>query len=84
MLALVQAAGFVDAHLGAKSSGLGELLQLRVQLALSVGIARRPGCIRRAGIRADKDVVFECGQAVFLLKVGERRRQKLPRRLLPD
>jgi len=29
-------------------------------------------------------VVFECGQAVFLLKVGERRRQKLPRRLLPD
>jgi hypothetical protein len=36
VFALIQAAGFVDAHFAGKPCGLGKLLQLRVQFAASV------------------------------------------------
>ena len=84
MFALVQAAGFVDAHPAAQPGGLGQLLQLRVQIAFSIGGAGRPGRVRGACVVADKDVAFECGQAVILpasrVKAVRGRLQRLPLR----
>jgi hypothetical protein len=37
MLALIQAAGLVDAHRVSQTRGLGKLLQLRVQFAFPIG-----------------------------------------------
>jgi hypothetical protein len=67
VLALVKAAGFVDAHLAAQPSGLGQFLQLRVQLAASVCGAGGPRRTLGPHIVADKDVMFKCGQAAILL-----------------
>jgi hypothetical protein len=67
VLTLVQAEGFVDAHRGAKSSGLRELLQLRVEFAFAIRGAGWAGRIGGAGVVADKDMTFKRGQAVFLL-----------------
>jgi hypothetical protein len=39
VLALIKAAGLVDADGISQARGLGELLQLRVQFALSIGCA---------------------------------------------
>jgi hypothetical protein len=66
VLALVQAEGFVDAHRGAQTGRLRQLLQLCVEIAFSIGSARWPGRIGRAGVVADKNMAFKCGQAVFL------------------
>jgi hypothetical protein len=73
MLALVQAAGLVDAHLPGQTGSLGELLQADVQIAGSVGGAGSPRRIRWPGVEADKDVAFEGGQAFLLWGVGFRR-----------
>jgi len=67
VLALVKAAGFVDAHLAAQPSGLGQFLQLRVQLAGPICGARGPRRTLGPDVVADKDVVFECGQVEILL-----------------
>jgi len=67
VLALIQAAGLVDPHPFAKTSLIGQFLQLGMQIAFAVGgagLARRVG---RASVEADKDVVFECGQVTILL-----------------
>ena len=67
VFALIQTAGFVDAHLVAQPCGLGQFLQLRVQLAGP--ICGTGGARRTLGpdVVADKDVVFKCGQVVILL-----------------
>ncbi len=67
VLALVQAAGFVDAHVAAEACRLHLLLQLGVQAAASVA---RTGAPRRAlgpRVAADKDMTLKCGQTDFLL-----------------
>ncbi len=73
VLALVQTAGFVDAHLTAQPGGFGELLQLGVQFAFSVGGAGWAGRVGGAGVVADKDVAFKCGQALSLLGLRQSR-----------
>jgi hypothetical protein len=77
VLALVKAAGLVDAHLARKAGRLGELLQLGVQIALSIGSARRPRSIGGTGIMADENVVFKRGQAVILQDCDESRLRPL-------
>jgi hypothetical protein len=66
VLALVQASRLVDAHRRAQPSRFRQLLQLRMQLALTIRGARRPRRIRRAGIMANKDMALECRQVVSL------------------
>ncbi len=67
MLALVQAAGLVDAHPSVQTGGSCQLLQPSVQLAYSIGSAGRPRRVRGAEVAADKDVALKCGQAAILL-----------------
>jgi hypothetical protein len=67
MFALVKAHGFVDAHGSAKTGGFRQLLQLGMKLAFPIGSARWAGRIGGTGVMTDKNVVFERGQAVFLL-----------------
>ena len=67
VLALVQAAGFVDPHPAAQAGLFRELLQPCMQLAFSIGRAAGPWCIGGAGIVAHKDVMFERRQAVVSL-----------------
>ena len=67
MLALVEAAGFVDPDGVSQARSLGELLQLRMQFALSIRGARRPRSAFRTGIMADKNVMLEQGQSMLLL-----------------
>jgi len=59
VLALVQAAGLVDADAGAEAGGFGQLLQLGMQFALAVGRAGRARCAFGADVMADKDVAFK-------------------------
>ena len=69
VLALIEAAGLVDADARGEAGGLGKLLDGRVELGLAVGVARGARGILGAGIGADKDVAFKRGQA-RLLGVG--------------
>jgi hypothetical protein len=66
MLALVQAAGFVNAYSSSETSFFCQLLQTSVQVAFSIGRAGRSGCIGGAGIMTDKNVVLEYGQTGLL------------------
>ncbi len=70
MLALVKTARLVDAHAGAEACGLGQLLQLRVELALAVGGAGGTGRALGTHIGADKDMMFKCGQTNNLREIG--------------
>ena len=66
VFALVKASGLVDPHLAGQPGFLGQLLQLRVQFALSIG---RTGRAWRTGgtcVVTDKYVVFENWQAAIL------------------
>jgi hypothetical protein len=67
MLALVEAAGFVDPDTAAQAGFLRQLLKPRVQFALSVHSAGRPRRIRGADVMTDKNMAFEDGQAVISL-----------------
>jgi hypothetical protein len=67
MLALVQAAGLVDAHLGAQPGLARKLLQPRMQRARSIAGARGPRRIGGAAVMTNKDVAFKWGQAKNLL-----------------
>jgi len=73
MLALVQATGLVDADLARQAGSLGKLLQLRVQIALSILGAGGPRRIGGTGVTADKNVVFKRWQAEFLLDADTSR-----------
>jgi hypothetical protein len=71
VLALVKAKRFVDAHFGAQAGGFRQLLQLSVKIAFSIGSAGRAWRIGGAGVMADKNMMFEYGQAVFLLSTAD-------------
>jgi hypothetical protein len=58
VLALVQAAGFVDPHLASQPGLAAQLLQPRVQLALSIAGATRPRRVRGTLIKTDKYMAF--------------------------
>jgi hypothetical protein len=65
MFTLVEAHRFVDPDLVAQSRGLGQLLQLGVQIALAIS---RAGRARRAigtDVVADKDVILEWRQTKY-------------------
>src|SRR6266702_8459918 len=62
VLALVQAAGFVDAHLRPQPGSLGQLRQLRVKFALSISGAGRAEGAFRAHVMTNKHMVFKYGQ----------------------
>lgn len=70
VLALIEAAGFVDAHLTGESGGFCVLLQLGVQLAGSVNGAGGSWRAGGAVIEADKDVMFKRGQAGILRRAA--------------
>lgn len=63
VLALVEAERLVDADATGKACFPGELLQARVQFALSIARAGRTRSLRRTDIVANEDVAFEPGQA---------------------
>jgi hypothetical protein len=67
VLALIQASRFVDADCAAKPSRFGQLLQLRMQFALSIGGARGPGSTFRACVVTDKNMTFKWWQAILLM-----------------
>jgi hypothetical protein len=67
MLALVKAAGFIDAYPPGKSGRFRQLLQPGVQFAFSIARARGARRIGGARVVADKNVVFKGGQSVVLL-----------------
>jgi len=67
MLALIEAAGLVDAHFSAEAGVLGLLLQHGEKLAFAIFGAGRAWSALGAHIVADENVTFKDGQAVFLL-----------------
>jgi hypothetical protein len=67
VLALVQAAGFVNPNLACQPGIARQLLQPSVQFACSIARAGGPRCISGADIVADKDMAFKDRQAVILL-----------------
>jgi hypothetical protein len=69
MLALIQAAGLVNADARAEVGGLDKLLDGCMEFGLTVGVAGGARCILGAGIGADKYVSFKRGQAVLLRKL---------------
>ena len=72
VLALIEAAGLVDADAGAEAGGLHELLDGGVKFAFTVGIAGGAWCVGGTGVGADKNVAFKSGQAGLLRKWGLR------------
>jgi hypothetical protein len=78
MLTLVQAPRFVDAHTRPQSGRLGQLLQLGMQIAFSIGGAGRPWRVGWPCVVADKYVTFKCRQAVFLLNTDDPRLKPMP------
>lgn len=70
VLALIQAAGLVDAHAAGQARFPGELLQARVQFAFAVLAAGGTRRFRRTDIMADKDVAFETGQGQSSSRAG--------------
>jgi hypothetical protein len=61
VLALIEAERFVDANAG-ETGGLGELLKLREDFALSIGGAGGAGSPLGANVMTDKDVMLVWGQ----------------------
>jgi len=64
VLALVQAAGFVDADPAAQAGSFGALLEFSVQIAGSIGGAGGTGCAFGARVVADKDVALKGGHGL--------------------
>ena len=73
MLALIEAAGLVDADARAEAGSLHELLNGGVEFALAVGVAGGAWGFGGAGVGADKNVAFKRGQE-GLLRKGDRSR----------
>jgi len=59
MLALIQAPGLVDPHRRPQPGGPCQLLQLRVQLALSIRGARPPRSVRRPCVVTNKNMALK-------------------------
>jgi hypothetical protein len=68
MLALIEAAGFVDADPSGQPCLFRQFLQAGMQFAGSIASAGAPRRIRGPGVVANKDMAFEGGQ--FLLLYG--------------
>jgi hypothetical protein len=66
VFALVKASGFIDPHFAGQTGFLGQLLQLRMQLALSIGCAGRARRTCGTCVVADENVMFENWQAAIL------------------
>jgi hypothetical protein len=66
VLALIEAERLVDADVG-EAGGLGELLELREDFALSVGSAGGAGSSLGSNVMTDKDVMLVKRQSVILL-----------------
>ncbi len=62
VLALVETQGFVNANAIGQTSGLGKLLQLGKDFALSVAGARRARCAFGPDIMTNENVMLEKGQ----------------------
>jgi hypothetical protein len=62
VLALIETAGFVDAHAAAQPGFSGQLLQAGVKIAFSIAGAGWAGRFRRAHIVTDKNVAFKAWQ----------------------
>jgi hypothetical protein len=77
VFALIQASRLVDSDRAPQACSLRQLLQLRVQFALSIRGARRPGSAFRADIVADKDVALENGQVLLLQQPAYRLGREL-------
>jgi hypothetical protein len=60
VLALVEAAGLIDANAASQSGFAGKLREAGVNRALAVGSAGRTGRIGGADVDTDEDVAFEC------------------------
>jgi len=73
VLALIEAAGLVDAHARVEAGSLDELLNSGVQLGLAVGVARGARGVFGAGVGADKYVAFKRGQRELLRSGDEYR-----------
>jgi hypothetical protein len=67
VLALVETAGFIDAHAAGKAGFPAQLLQTGVQFAFAIAGAGRARRIGRANVVANEDVAFKPGQAGSLL-----------------
>jgi hypothetical protein len=67
VLALVQAAGFVDAHATAQPGRLGQCLQLGMKIALAVARAGGPRRTLGPYVMTYKYMALKCGQAGLLL-----------------
>jgi len=67
VLALIQASRFVDADCAAKPSRFGQLLQLRMQFALSIGGARGPRSAFGACVVTHKNMTFKWWQVILLM-----------------
>ena len=83
VLALVQTAGFIDAHAARQSCGFRQLLQLRMQVALSVAGTRRARRTFGAHVVANKDVAFKWGQSTILLNPDNSRLPRFHSRCIP-
>jgi hypothetical protein len=64
VLALIEAAGFIDADPAAQAGGFGPLLEFGVQIAGSIGGAGGTRCAFGARVMADKDVALKGGHGV--------------------
>ena len=67
VLALIETAGFVDAHGAAEAGGLRELLQLGEELAFPIGRTGWAWRIGRACVLADKNMMLKGWQSGILL-----------------
>jgi hypothetical protein len=78
MFALVEAQRFVDPDLVAQSRGLGQLLQLGMQIALAVSCAGRARRTVGTDVVADKDVILEWRQTKYSSASGLTRTALAP------
>jgi hypothetical protein len=62
VLALIETAGLVDAHLARETGLLRQLLQARMQLAFSISSAGGAGRIRGARVKANEYMMFKSRQ----------------------
>ena len=65
VLALIEAAGLVDAYAAGETGSAGEILQFGVQVALSIGSAAWARRAFRADVVTDEDMAFKGGQEEY-------------------
>jgi hypothetical protein len=73
VLALVKAAGLVDADAAGEASFAGELREARMEGALAVSSAGRTRRVGRADVMTDEDVAFEKGHGT---RIADEKREQ--------